>query len=91
MLTWVQRIKRIREPCSDLLGDNGWRWRVIRTSNAYAFNDPSPAGDRPETSKSEKPTRTPNQEFFPSMSARPSAGNDALWAQEGGRLPQSCE
>ena len=46
VLTWVQRIKRIRERVSDLLGDNGWRWRVIRTSNAYAFNDPGAARGR---------------------------------------------
>ena len=39
---WVQRIKRVRERVPDLLGDNGWRWRVLRTSNAYAFSDPSP-------------------------------------------------
>jgi Helix-turn-helix domain len=61
ILTWVQRIKRIREPCPDLLGEGGWRWRVLRTSNAYAFSDPSPAADRPESSKSETPTGTPNQ------------------------------
>ena len=29
VLSWVQRIKRVREPCPDLLGDNGWRWRVL--------------------------------------------------------------
>jgi hypothetical protein len=66
ILTWVQRVKRIRERCHDLLGDDGWRWRVLRTSNAYAFNDPSPAGDQPNSSKSEKPTGTPNQELFSS-------------------------
>ena len=68
VLTWVQRIKRVRERCVDLLGDNGWRWRVIRTSNAYAFNDPGAAERpdfRPESSKSEKPTGTPNQGFLP--------------------------
>jgi hypothetical protein len=64
IMTWVQRIKRVRERCSDLLGDHGWRWRVLRTSNAYAFTDPSPATDWPNSSKSEKPTGTPNQEFF---------------------------
>jgi hypothetical protein len=37
VLTWPQRITRIRERCTDLFGRNGWRWRVIRTSNAYAF------------------------------------------------------
>jgi Helix-turn-helix domain len=63
ILTWVQRIKRVREPCPDLLGDEGWRWRVLRTSNAYAFSDPSPAADRPNSSKSETPPGTPNQDF----------------------------
>ena len=42
ILSWVQRVKRVRERCADLLGDNGWRWRVLRTSNAYAFTDPRP-------------------------------------------------
>jgi hypothetical protein len=40
VLSWVQRIKRARETCPDLLGNNGWRWRVLRTSNAYNFRDP---------------------------------------------------
>jgi Helix-turn-helix domain len=64
VLTWVQRIKRVREPCPDLLGDNGWRWRVLRTSNAYNFRDPG----SPDRSKSEKPTGTPNQDFSSSIS-----------------------
>jgi hypothetical protein len=67
VLSWVQRIKRVREPCPDLLGANGWRWRVLRTSNSYAFSDPSPAGAHASSSKSEKETGTPNQEFFSSM------------------------
>jgi hypothetical protein len=25
---------KARERCVDLLGDQGWRWRVLRTSNA---------------------------------------------------------
>jgi AraC-like DNA-binding protein len=69
VLSWVQRIKRVREACPDLLGDNGWRWRVLRTSNSYAFNDPSPAGAQPNSSKSEKETGTPNQEFSSPMRA----------------------
>ena len=40
VLSWVNRIKRVREPCPDLLGDQGWRWRVLRTSNAYHFPSP---------------------------------------------------
>jgi hypothetical protein len=60
VLSWVQRVKRVRERCSDLLGDKGWRWRVLRTSNAYNFRDPG----LPDPSKSEKPTGTLNQDFF---------------------------
>jgi hypothetical protein len=67
ILSWVNRVKRIREACPDLLGANGWRWRVLRTSNAYAFTDPSPAGAQANSSKSEKATETPNQEFFSSI------------------------
>jgi hypothetical protein len=62
VLTWVQRIKRVREACPDLMGDNGWRWRVLRTSNAYNFCDPG----CPDSSKSEKPPGTSNQDFFSS-------------------------
>jgi len=69
ILSWVHRIKRVREPCPDLLGATGWRWRVLRTSNSYAFNDPSPAGAQPNSSKSEKETGTANQEFFSPMRA----------------------
>jgi AraC-like DNA-binding protein len=64
ILSWVQRIKRVREPCPDLLGANGWRGRVLRTSNSYAFSDPSPTGAQPNSSKSEKETGTAIQEFF---------------------------
>jgi hypothetical protein len=67
ILSWIHRIKRMRERVSDLLGDNGWRWRVLRTSNAYAFTDPSPTADRPNSSKSEKPTGTSNQGIFSSF------------------------
>lgn len=42
LLTWVQRIKRIREYVPGLFGKgSASRWRVVRTSNAYAFNDPA--------------------------------------------------
>jgi hypothetical protein len=40
VLSWQHRLTRIRERCADLFGRRGWRWRVIRTSNAYAFGDP---------------------------------------------------
>jgi hypothetical protein len=67
ILSWVHRIKRVREAAPDLFDGQGWRWRVIRTSNAYAFTDPSPAATRPNSSKSEKPTETANQAFFSSL------------------------
>ena len=60
ILTWVNRIARIREPVRDLFGQIATRWRVIRTSNAYAFVDPQP-------SKSERQTGTTIQELNLSM------------------------
>jgi hypothetical protein len=63
VLTWQHRIVRIRERCRDLFGHEGWRWRVIRTSNAYCFRDPA--------SKSDYPTGTPNQDSFLSLPSRP--------------------
>jgi hypothetical protein len=55
VLTWQNRVTRIREHCRDLWGREGWRWRVIRTSNAYVFRDPA--------SKSDQRTGTPDQEI----------------------------
>lgn len=43
LLTWVNRIVRIKERCTDLFGHIGMRWRVIRTSNGYQFRDPQPS------------------------------------------------
>ena len=63
LMTWVNRLKRVRERCADLLGADGWRWRVMRTSNAYEFHDPG-AADRPDPSKSEKRARTANQDLL---------------------------
>jgi hypothetical protein len=56
IMSWVNRIKRVREPCPDLLGDDGWRFRVLRTSNAYNFRDPRAS----DPSQSQKPTGRPN-------------------------------
>ena len=62
VLSWQHRVTRVRERCRDLFGRDGWRWRVIRTSNAYAFHDPLPqrAG---VSSKSDQRTGTQNQEI----------------------------
>ena len=68
VLSWVHRIKRVREAAAPNLFDGpGWRWRVIRTSNAYNFRDPRVAVGPPVASKSEKPTGTANQAFFSSL------------------------
>jgi DNA-binding MarR family transcriptional regulator len=73
ILSWVNRIVRIRERCEDLFGKLGTRWRVIRTSNAYNFHDPNPAM-RPDglgnSSKSEFPSGTSIQDSF-SLTAPP--------------------
>jgi hypothetical protein len=63
VLTWQHRITRIRERCTDLFGRTAWRWRVIRTSNAYVFRDPQAAVSGGFPSKSENPPGTPDQEF----------------------------
>ena len=69
VLTWQNRITRIQERCRDLFGHDGWRWRVIRTSNAYVFRDPFPQLAGISASKSENPTATPNQELKTSVQA----------------------
>jgi len=46
ILTWVNRIARIREWGPDLFGRAQNRWRVIRTSNAYTFADPLKSSKR---------------------------------------------
>jgi Helix-turn-helix domain len=70
ILSWVNRIKRVREPCPDLLGPDGWRWRVMRTSNAYNFRDPG----APEPSKANFQAGTANQDYFSSL--RAASGGD---------------
>jgi hypothetical protein len=62
VLTWQNRITRVRERCADLFGREGWRWRVIRTSNCYQFRDPQAVNSRLVPSKSENRTGTQNQE-----------------------------
>jgi hypothetical protein len=64
VLTWQHRITRIRERCRDLFGRDGWRWRVIRTSNAYVFNDPAAAALGGFPSKSENRIGTQNQDVL---------------------------
>lgn len=63
ILTWVNRIVRIREWGPDLFGRAQNRIRVIRTSNAYAFVDPL-MRTSPSSSKSELPTGTAGQDLL---------------------------
>jgi hypothetical protein len=65
ILTWVNRIVRVREWGPDLFGRAQNRWRVIRTSNAYTFVDPKASSERRVSSKSELLTGTEGQESFP--------------------------
>jgi len=65
VMTWVHRLARVRERCADLFGKEGTRWRVIRTSNGYTFNDPKGAADRGFSSKSDFPSGTSIQESIP--------------------------
>jgi helix-turn-helix protein len=70
ILTWVNRIARIRDWGVDLFGRAQNRWRVIRTSNAYTFVDPKPCAKPPDSSKSELPLGTEGQESF-SLASHP--------------------
>jgi hypothetical protein len=69
VLTWQHRITRIREACTDLFGRNAWRWRVIRTSNAYAFCDPQAVNSRVVPSKSENRAGTQSQDVLDPVQA----------------------
>jgi hypothetical protein len=75
VLTWVNRIIRIRVRELDLFGQLAARWRTIRISNAYLFRDPLPcAAGRPDPgsfSKSENPSGTLNPDISLLKEARP--------------------
>jgi hypothetical protein len=61
VLTWQNRITRMRERNTDLFGNDGWQWRVHRRSNAYAFRDPQQHTERPPAYTSENQPGTQNQ------------------------------
>jgi hypothetical protein len=60
VMTWSNRLVRVREaePERDMFGRVVYRWRVLRTSNGYAFNDPKPMAKPDVASKSDFPTGT---------------------------------
>jgi hypothetical protein len=88
VLTWQHRITRIRERCRDLWGREGWRWRVIRTSNAYVFRDPAENGRF--RSKSENRGGTLNQILKPTLLA-PAAAPDSPLERVLARLGAAIE
>jgi hypothetical protein len=61
LLTWANRLKRIREAIGGLPGIGATRSRVVRTSNGYRFEDP---GNSP---KSEKQLITTKPSLFSSI------------------------
>jgi hypothetical protein len=62
VLTWVNRLTKIRVPERDLFGRVATRWQVIRTSNSYRFLDPKGGAPAAAGCKSENPTRPMIQE-----------------------------
>jgi hypothetical protein len=65
LLTWVNRLKRVREAGADRFGGEGVRVRVFRTSNGYRFNDPrAAAAVLGFPSKSKNQSGTSNQDSF---------------------------
>ena len=78
VLTWQHRIARIREHGTDLFGRTTSRWRVIRTSNAYAFRDPQAVNSRDVPSKSENQAGTQNQDGLEPVLAPPRDPNSPL-------------
>ena len=78
VLTWQNRIVRIRERCRDLFGRAGWRWRVIRTSNAYVFRDPQAVNSPPVPSKSDNRPGTQSQEILQPLLAPARDSNSPL-------------
>lgn len=62
LLSWVNRLVRIREIGPDLFGKARNRWRVIRTSNAYVLIDPQARRSR-FASKSETRGETADQDL----------------------------
>ena len=78
VLTWQNRITRVREQCADLFGNRGWRWRLERRSNAYVLLDPQQRVSRPSATESDQRTGTPNQGIQKPLQARDSPLERAL-------------
>jgi hypothetical protein len=77
VLTWVNRLTKIRVPERDLFGRTMYRWQVIRTSNSYHFLDPKGGAPAPTGCKSENPSRPVIQESLIFMRVGDSPGGGA--------------
>jgi Helix-turn-helix domain len=75
VLTWVNRLTKIRVPERDLFGRIASRWQVIRTSNAYRFLDPRAGAPGEGGYKSENQPRPMIQESLSFVThSTPAAG-----------------
>jgi hypothetical protein len=63
LLTWVNRIARIRRRERDLFGRLVNVWQVIRISNGYSFGDPLDREPGRKAYKSDYPMRPQNRDF----------------------------
>ena len=82
VLTWQHRITRILVRERDLWGRWVSRWQVIRTSNAYCFEDPLQRAGGLPACKSENPTGTLNQEVISDVPTKAVAARDLNSALE---------
>ena len=77
ILSWVNRIVRVKDSALDLFGHWVNRWRILRTSNGYQLFDPlaarghNSAGIRVHSSKSEIPAGNTIQDSIPSIAPPP--------------------
>lgn len=80
LLSWVNRIVRIRVTETDPFGRRVEVWKVVRTSNSYCFHDPCPAARNGAIQgvacKSENRPGNPDQESFKPCTAAPPAPLD---------------
>lgn len=85
ILSWANRLARVREQCVDATGKTVWHARIIRTSNAYIFHDPvENRGNPPGSSKSENRSGSSYQDLQASslIAKRPVELGDN-WAEAG--------
>lgn len=61
LITWSQRVQRVRVPEPSWLGGYALRTRILRTSNAYVINDITATHSDPQASNTEDRRGTTNQ------------------------------